>query len=71
MLDLDYIKENTIWVVKFNVGRTTCTDKDLHKYEDNEEVRDIDIYCWEGQPKELQEFLLSKQTRFIYNRQLL
>lgn len=56
MLDLDYIKSTTIWVVKLNAGRITCTEKDLYKYNDNKDVRDIDVVCWEGQPKELQPF---------------
>jgi len=56
MLDLDFIKENTIWVVKFSGHRTTCLEKDLSKYENRDDVRDIDTACWEGQPKELQEF---------------
>lgn len=56
MLDLDFINDNTIWVVKFNSHRITCQQKDLYKYENRDDVRDIDTACWEGQPKELQEF---------------
>lgn len=56
MVELDFIKQNTVWVVKFIGHRVTCTGKDLSKYEDMEDVRDVDIAVWEVQPKELQEF---------------
>ena len=56
MLDYEYIKQNTKWVVKFNAGRITCSEKEIDAYKDRDDVRDIDIVSWQGQPKELQAF---------------
>lgn len=57
MLDYDYIIANTKMVVRFNNGRREVgTTEEVKKYYDREDVRDIDSVCWEGQPKELQEF---------------
>lgn len=57
MLTLEYIKENTLWVAKFEGGiRKTGTQSEIEKYEDQEDFECSDIICWEGQPKDLQEF---------------
>lgn len=56
MLDYDYIKNNTKWVVKLNSHRVIVKADELSKYENRDDVIDIDILSWEGQPKELQSF---------------
>ena len=68
MLDYDYIMEHTKWVVKLNSGRIICTEKELSKYNDNPNVRDIDTVCWEGQPKDLQPFYKAYYNA-VYNQQ--
>lgn len=66
MLTLDYIKENTLWVIKFNCGRTVGTRKVVDFYRDDEDVREIDIVCWESQPKELQDFYKAMEESSIF-----
>lgn len=57
MLDLDYILENTKWVIRYTSGyRLVVNGKDRFKYYGLDEVKDIDTVYWENQPKELQEF---------------
>ena len=57
MLTLDYIKEHTLWVAIFENGiRKTGTQSEIEKYEDRDDFEYSDIVCWEGQPKDLQEF---------------
>lgn len=54
MLDLEYIKENSIYVVKFDDHRETGNYKEIKdKIKDS---RDYDYVHWKNQPKELQEF---------------
>lgn len=59
MLDLDYIKENTLWVIKlYPGGRVTCKGSALNEYLKTNEnsIDEYDTVTWQGQPKELQEF---------------
>lgn len=57
MLDLDYIKDNTLWVIKYEEGyRTLVKGSELDKYRKDKDVSDYETACWENQPKELQEF---------------
>lgn len=57
MLDLEYIKKNTLWVARMTFGtRFTGTYDEIKKYENDEECKDIDILASKGQPKELQKF---------------
>lgn len=56
MLDLDFIKDNTIWVIKYTSHRETGKYKELKSKLNNPEIKDFDIVAWHGQPKELQDF---------------
>ena len=57
MLDYDYIVANTKYVARFTNGRReTGNAKEIKKYYNRSDVKDIDAVCWEGQPKELQAF---------------
>ena len=56
MLDLDYIKANTLWVIKYSSHRTTVKGSEISKYQNDEDVRDMDTVHWKHQPAELQEF---------------
>ena len=63
-LTLDYIKDNTKWVIKYANGyRKVCKGNEL---EDNldERVSDYDIVAWEGQPEELKEFYKDYEYAF-------
>lgn len=56
-LSLDYIKENSLFVLRYVSGyRIKGTYEDLKDSASNEDVKDFDLACWEGQPKELQQF---------------
>ena len=55
-LTLDYIKDNTKWVIKYDNGyRKVCYGNELDDNLDNM-VSDYDIVSWEAQPDELKEF---------------
>lgn len=72
MLDYDYIMANTKMVVRFNNGRREVgTTKEVKKYCDRDDVRDIDSVCWEGQPKELQAFYKAyNRANYVLNLNL-
>ena len=56
-LTLDYILENTRWVARCNGWRYVDTYDKVKAYADREEdCKEIDTVCAEGQPKELIEF---------------
>lgn len=68
MLDLDYIKENTLWVIKYSSGhREVVKGSELDKYykNENEDIKDVDTLNWKGQPDDLKEFWKS-YTHAIY-----
>lgn len=55
MLELEDIKNRTIWVVKYNNGhRITCLESEINYKDEN--VRDVDRAAWSAQPKDLQDF---------------
>ena len=58
MLSLEYIKDNTIWVIKHYGYRHTIKGSELEEYlkKNSEDIRDHDVVTWKGQPKDLQEF---------------
>lgn len=58
VLDLDYIKENTIWVLKHESGyRETGKYAEMKEKADKcNDFRDFDICACEGQPENLQPF---------------
>ena len=57
MLTLDYIEQNTLWYAKFESGYSTIgTHDEVKKYYSHDDIDEIDIVTWEGQPKELQDF---------------
>ena len=57
MLDLEYIKANTLWVIKYESGyRRTVKGSEVDKYRNDEDIDDVDTVWWKGQPADLQEF---------------
>lgn len=55
MLSLGTIMKDTLWVGKFyDGGRMIGTYDEVSKF--NDEFRDLDILCVEGQPEHLREF---------------
>lgn len=70
MLDLQTIKDETLWVIKHNGWRETCKGSELSKKLDlDNDVRDYGVVTWEKQPKELQEFWKSYHNAYyIFDR---
>lgn len=65
MLTLDYIKDNTLWVAHFDTGyRVTGTYDEVKKYNSHDDIDEISIITWKGQPKELQEFYKDHEYAF-------
>lgn len=65
MITLDYIEQNTLWVAKFESGyRQIGTYDEIKKYYEFEDIDDIDIVNWKGQPKDLQEFYKAYEYAF-------
>lgn len=57
MLTLEEIKEKTLWVARMCYGgRYVGTYDEVKDYLEDEDCKDLDIVCCDGQPKELQEF---------------
>jgi hypothetical protein len=51
-ISLKTILEDTLWVVKFNGGRTICKHSEIDY--NNDDIRDVDIAS--EQPEHLKEF---------------
>lgn len=67
MLDLEYIKKNTLWVARMITGaRYTGTYDEIKKYESCDDCKDVDILASKGQPKELQKFYESYEYATFY-----
>lgn len=57
MLDLDYIKKNTLWIIKYENGRRiTVNGSEIDNYTNNDQIDEVDTVHWKHQPAELQEF---------------
>ena len=66
MLDLEYIKKNTLWVARMMSGaRYTGTYDEIRKYESRDDCKDVDILASKGQLKELQKFFRKFTGKFL------
>lgn len=72
MLSWDYIKSETLWVVKWiSGGRTVKRGADINLFVQNNanDIDEHDIITWKGQPKELQEFYKAYEYAiYVLNR---
>lgn len=50
--------DEVVWVVKMDTGaRFTGTYSEIEKYADQDDVRDVDVVCAEGQPEHLRNIV--------------
>ncbi len=72
MLDYQYIKDESLWVIKYESGyRKECkgSEVDAILKRDYEEISDNDVVSWKFQPKELQEFWKAYEySQYVLNK---
>jgi len=55
-LTLDIIMSDTLWVAKMQSYRTVGTYDEIHHFAEQEDCRDFDTVCTDGQPDHLKPF---------------
>lgn len=55
-ISLEYIKANTKWVARLYGGRFVGTYEEVKGYRNDEDCKEVDVVCADGQPEDLKPF---------------